>query len=215
MFKSPFFGWVFARQAFPNVWLSPSAWTSPSLPVLRRKAPKIRGEDQTSTNQEAAQLTADDPLAGYPQHLDDWLLFWTSFVPDVFGSCPQSIRGSGFGKLEISKQRQRVRRVRPVRKYWNSPWFPSSSKNRLFQGFQGLYRSERVGPDSWMKTAWPPFCKMEVAWLPFHKISKTHQLSLSQACSPGEAEAEVDCVGGKPQLWDQTKLCLESNFVTY
>lgn len=41
------------------------------MPVLRRKAPEIRGEGQTSTNQEAAQLTVDDPLAGSPQHLDD------------------------------------------------------------------------------------------------------------------------------------------------
>lgn len=66
-----------------------------------------------------------------------------------------------------------------------------------------------------MKTAWPPFCNMEVAWLPFHKISKTHQLSLSQAYSPGEAEAEVDGVGEKTTALRSDHLCLEPNFVTY
>lgn len=40
-------------------------------PVLRRKAPKMRGEGQTQANQGVALLTADDPLAGSTPHLDD------------------------------------------------------------------------------------------------------------------------------------------------
>lgn len=67
------------------------------MPVLGTKAPKIRGAGQPPTNQEAARLTAGDPLAGSPQHLDAWLFFWTSFAPDVSGSCPPSIRGLGLG----------------------------------------------------------------------------------------------------------------------
>lgn len=120
-------------------------------------------------------------------------LFWTSFGPDVFGSYLQSIREFGFGKLEISKQRQRVRRGEAwLENIEIHPGFLPAQRTGCSVGSRGCTRVSEH--HIWMKAAWPPFCK----------ISKTQQLYPSQASSPGGAESDANSVRKRPSLWDQT-----------
>lgn len=63
----------------------------------------------------------------------------------------------------ICKQRQEWEGRGLVRKCWNSSWFLSSPKNRLFPGFPGTMEERESRAWQPMEVAWPPFCKARPA----------------------------------------------------
>ena len=131
------------------------------MPVLRRKAPKIRGEGQTSTNQEAARLTADDPLAGPPQHLDDR----DSGLP--LGQMCLAVAHRQSGGLGLENWRSANKGKSEKGEAWLEnveihPGFFPAKRTGCSLGSREPWRREEVGPDSRWKSHGRHFVKLDL-----------------------------------------------------